>query len=107
VALPVGVICALVAAVLVPPGAFPFVFLGLGAAVVFALLAPRARGVLPVASLGLAVGSVGYILLQQASHHFAGNGSWPSAFETVNAVVWAAVLLLAADAVVGVLRRRP
>ncbi len=106
VALPVGVICALVGAVLVRR-CLPFVFLGVGAAVTFALLSPPARGVLPVASLGLAVGSVGYILVQQAGQHFAGNGSWPAAFETVNAVVWAAVLLLAADAVVGVLRRRP
>ncbi len=106
VALPVGVICALVSAVLVPPGAFVFVFAGVGAAVVLTLLVPKARGILGVGAVGFALGGVVYILAHQASGHFGANGSWPSEFEPASLVVWVAVLLLATDAVVGLVRRR-
>lgn len=106
VALPVGVVCGLVSALLVPPGAFPFVFLGVGAAVFLALLSPPARGIFAVGAVGLAVAAVVYILVTQSSRHYPGNGSWPSQFEAANVLVWVAVLLLAADTVVDLVRRR-
>jgi len=106
VALPVGVVCGLVSALVVPPGAFPFVFLAVGAAVFLALLSPPARGIFAVGAVGLALTAVVYILVSQASRHYPGNGSWPSQFEAANVLVWVAVLLLAADTVVDLVRRR-
>jgi hypothetical protein len=101
-----AVASAFVAAVIVPPGAFPFVFVGIGGAVVLGLLAPRAGGVLRLGAVAAAAAAAIYVVVHQAMGHFNANGNWPSQFEAANVLVWVAVVLLGADAVVRVLRDR-
>jgi hypothetical protein len=105
-ALLAAVACAFVAAVIVPPDAFPFVFVGIGGAVVLGLLAPRAGGVLRLGAVAAGAAAAIYVVVHQAMGHFNANGNWPSQFEAANVLVWVAVVLLGADAVVRVLRDR-
>jgi len=101
----VGAATGLAAAIVVPPPAFLAVFVGVALFVVLALVVPRARGLLAVAVVGFAAAGAVYTVTRQASQHFP-SGGWPIHFEAANIMVWAAIVLLGADAVVELARRR-
>ena len=69
------------------------------------LIVPRTRGLLGIAVIGFALGAVVYIIVLQATQRFA-SGAWPIHFELADELVWIAIVLLGADAVVELVRRR-
>ncbi len=101
----VASVCGLVAGVLVPQAVFFNVFVGVALAVGVVLIVPRTRGLLGIAVIGFALGAVVYIIVLQATQHFA-SGAWPIHFELADELVWTAIVLLGADAVVELVRRR-
>ena len=100
VAAPLG--AAVVAGVLVRPWAGLLV----GALVLGALVRPRLR-VLLTAGAPLAIGAAGlYIVVQNSRYDYPPLFEWPTFFDSVHVLGWLAVVLLAADALVEVLRER-
>jgi hypothetical protein len=97
-------VCGLAAGVLVPQAIFLEGFLGVGVGVALALIVPRLRGLLAVAVVGFAGSAVVYTLVRQATQHFP-SGAWPMHFEDANELVWMAIVILGADAVIEVVRR--
>ena len=78
-----------------------------GVATGIALRVPRGRLWLGIAATGCLLVVGGYITYSQWSRPNASNGGWPSWFNAISGLTWAAVLFLAADATVElVLRRR-
>ena len=71
-----------------------------------ALLRPRGRVLLALgspAALGIAAL---YVIVQQYRHRYAPDFFWLTHFDRVQAIAWLAVILLACDALVEVVRRR-
>jgi len=92
----------LVAAVLIKP--LPGLLVGL--LVLAALLRPRWRVVLAIGA-PLALGIAGlYVLLEQTLNEYPPVFEWPTFFDRVHVLGWLAVALLAADALVEVVRTR-
>jgi hypothetical protein len=92
----------LIAAVLIKP--LPGLLVGL--LVLAALLRPRWRVALAVgapAALGLAAL---YVLLEQTLNKYPPVFEWPTFFDRVHVLGWLAVVFLAADALVEVVRTR-
>jgi arabinofuranan 3-O-arabinosyltransferase len=85
------------------------VFVGLlvGAVAAFALADRRARPVLTVGSVAALGGAALYVIANQLFDDFPAVPEWPSLFERAHLVALTAVLLLAADVVVEVIRTRP
>ena len=84
----------------------PWVGLVAGAATVAVLLRPGLRWLLAVgAPTALAVAG-GYVVIQQTRHIYPSVFEWPTFFDGVHTVAWLAVVLLAADAVVELVRTR-
>ena len=78
-----------------------------GGGVLAVLLRPRLRGLLSVgAPLALAA-VAGYVIQLQYRNDFAPEYSWPLHFARVDDLAWLAVVLLACDALVELLRTRP
>ncbi len=99
---------ALVCAAIVPPASLlpaPLVGLGVGAAIVIALIVPQLRGLIGLVTVGFALGAALYTIVAQANGHFLAS-SWPSHFERANVLMWTALAFLAADVVVGLVRHR-
>jgi hypothetical protein len=86
----------------------PLVGLLVGALVAFALLRPRARVLLAIgAPAALALAGL-YIAVQQYRYDYPAVFEWPTYFDRVQTLGWLAVVLLAADALVEIVRtRRP
>ena len=83
-------------------------WVGLLAAALVALVAyvPRARFLVSLgAPLALAVAAL-YVVVQQYRHDYVADLDWPGRFTSVNDLAWLAVVLLLADVVIEVLRRR-
>lgn len=92
---------AIVAAVLVRPWSGVLA----GALVLLVLLRPRWRGALSIVPATLlGVGGL-YVAVGQLRHHYAPLFNWPSFFPAMRTVGWLAIVLLAADVVVGLVRR--
>ena len=92
----------LVAAVLIKP--LPGLLVGL--LVLAALIRPRWRVVLAIGA-PLALGVAGlYVLLEQTLNEYPPVFEWPTFFDGVHVLGWLAVALLAADALVEVVRSR-
>jgi MFS family permease len=92
----------LVAAVLIKP--LPGLLVGL--LVLAALVRPRWRVVLAIGA-PLALGVAGlYVLLEQTLNEYPPVFEWPTFFDRVHVLGWLAVALLAADALVEVVRSR-
>ncbi len=92
----------LVAAVLIKP--LPGLLVGL--LVLAALVRPRWRVVLAIGA-PLALGIAGlYVLLEQTLNEYPPVFEWPTFFDRVHVLGWLAVALLAADALVEVVRTR-
>ncbi|MGD0381568.1 MAG: alpha-(1-_3)-arabinofuranosyltransferase family protein [Acidimicrobiales bacterium] len=99
---------ALVTAAIVPPATLlpaPLVGLGVGAAIVLALIFPPLRGLIGLVTVGFALGAALYTIVAQANGHFLAS-SWPSHFERANVLMWTALAFLTADIVVGLVRNR-
>ena len=83
-------------------------WVGLLAAALVALVAyvPRARFLVSLgAPLALAVAAL-YVVVQQYRHDYVADLDWPGRFTSVNDLAWLAVVMLLADVVIEVLRRR-
>jgi hypothetical protein len=92
----------LVAAVLIKP--LPGLLVGL--LTLAALVRPRWRVVLAIGA-PLALGIAGlYVLLEQTLNEYPPVFEWPTFFDRVHVLGWLAVALLAADALVEVVRTR-
>ncbi len=92
----------LASALIVPP----WVGLVAGGATLAVLLRPRLRWLLTFgAPAALAVAGA-YVVIQQSRHVYPSVFEWPTFFDGVHAVAWLAVVLLAADAVVELVRSR-
>ena len=78
-----------------------------GAGVLAVLLRPRLRGVLALGA-PLALGAVAlFVAVQQYRYDYLPTYFWPEYFDRVNDLAWLAVILLASDAFVELLRTRP
>ena len=78
-----------------------------GVGVVAVLLRPRLRGILSIGA-PIALAAVGaYVAIAQFRNDYIAEFVWPEHFGRVNDLAWLAVVLLACDAVVEVLRTRP
>jgi hypothetical protein len=83
-------------------------WVGLLAAALVALVAcvPRTRFLVSLgAPAALAVAAL-YVVVQQYRHDYVADLDWPGRFTSVNDLAWLAVVLLLADVVIEVLRRR-
>jgi hypothetical protein len=83
-------------------------WVGLLAAALVALVAyvPRSRFLVSLgAPAALAVAAL-YVIVQQYRHDYVADLDWPGRFTSVNDLAWLAVVLLLADVVIEVLRRR-
>ena len=78
-----------------------------GVGVLLVLLRPRLRLLLTIgAPVALGVVMI-YVAVHQYRNDFAADFNWPLHFDRVNDVAWLAVILLACDALVELLRTRP
>jgi arabinofuranan 3-O-arabinosyltransferase len=101
-ALLVALACGVGSALIVPK---PEIGILVALAVLVALIAPRGRGLSAGLVPVLVAGAVLYTVVAQVTRHFITAG-WTNHFETANLIVWAAVVLLGADVVVELVRRR-
>ncbi|MHB1923821.1 MAG: alpha-(1-_3)-arabinofuranosyltransferase domain-containing protein [Acidimicrobiales bacterium] len=90
------------AGVLTAPLAAPVV----AGMVLLGLLVPYGRLLLGGAAVGLVMATAGYMIDAQWFHRYLSNIDWPGNFPVANSLGWAAVILLAADALVELVRRR-
>jgi hypothetical protein len=58
-----------------------------------------------MAAVGLMIAAGTYTVVEQARFHIAVNGNWAMHFDLASNLAWAAVVFLAADATVEVIRR--
>ena len=84
----------------------PLVGLLAGAATLGVLLRPRLRWLLTVGAPAALAIAGGYVFIEQWRHMYPSVFEWPTFFGAVHVVGWMAVILLAADAVVEVVRSR-
>ena len=76
------------------------------AAVLAALTRPSARFLLTSGSVAAIVLAAMYTAGQQLRYHYIAQFEWPTRFHAAHTLAWLAVLLLAGDALVDVVRRR-
>jgi len=74
--------------------------------VLFGLMVPYGRLALGGAAVGMVLATAGYMIDAQWCHRYLSNIDWPGNFPVANTLGWAAVILLAADTLVEILRRR-
>jgi hypothetical protein len=84
----------------------PWVGLVAGAATLAVLIRPRLRWLLAIGAPAALAVAGGYVVVQQSRHMYPAIFEWPTFFDAVHVVGWLAVILLAADAVVEVVRSR-
>jgi hypothetical protein len=85
----------------------PWIGLVVGGATLAALWRPPLRWLLSVGAPAALAAAGGYVVIQQARHHYPPVFEWPTFFDAVHVVALLAVVLLAADAVVDFVRARP
>jgi hypothetical protein len=78
----------------------------MAAAVAGVGLARRARAVVAAGACALVVATAVVLVVGQWRHHYPANGNWPSHFHLAHTLAWGAVVLLASDVVVELVRRR-
>lgn len=98
----VAVLAGLVGAALSSPWAVV-----LAAPLALALWFPRARPLLGLAAVAAVLATAGFMVDQQVVHGYVPNIKWPGNFGPANTLGWAAILLLAADALAEAVRTRP
>jgi hypothetical protein len=103
---PVALAGALAMGVVAGIGSRPWIGLVVGAAVLAALVVPRARALLTIGAAGVFAGAAAYVVVQQARHGYPTIASWPSQFDAVADLTWLALWLLGADVVVELVRGR-
>jgi hypothetical protein len=81
----------------------PVFGLALGGGVLVILVVRHLRWLLTLTALGLVASTAVYTVMHQATFRFPAGG-WPINFEPASELAWAAVVLLAADAIVEVAR---
>ncbi|HEY7438309.1 MAG TPA: alpha-(1-_3)-arabinofuranosyltransferase family protein [Acidimicrobiia bacterium] len=86
--------------------ATPLVGVLAAAAVLVVALRPRGRGVLTIGPPILIALGAAYVILRQYRHRFVSDLNWPGRFTRVSDLVWLAVMLLAADLLVELIRSR-
>lgn len=86
--------------------AAPWIGLAVGVTTACALVLPRTRTLLGVLAVGCVMASGAYVVVEQATQHYAAGGTWPAYFTTAGNLTWAAVVFLGADAAVESARRR-
>jgi hypothetical protein len=74
--------------------------------VLLALVRPRARVLLSVGAAALVALAGLYTAVQQFRYDYLPQFEWPTRFHRAHVIAWAAVCLLAADALVELVRRR-
>jgi arabinofuranan 3-O-arabinosyltransferase len=84
----------------------PWVGLLVGAAVLLVLLAPRWRGVISLVPVIALAGCGVYIAAKQFRTHLPATFEWPTFFWQVRTLGWIAIVFLAADALVEIVRTR-
>jgi arabinofuranan 3-O-arabinosyltransferase len=77
------------------------------ACVLAVLLRPRLRFLLSGGAVACVAATGLYVLVQQHRYDYPYDFFWVEHFDTITNVAWLAVLLLAADALIEVVRRRP
>jgi arabinofuranan 3-O-arabinosyltransferase len=82
----------------------PWVGLVAGGATLAVLLRPRLRWLLAIGAPAALAVAGGYVFIQQWRHMYPAVFEWPTFFDGVHVVGWLAVVLLAADAVVEIVR---
>jgi len=85
----------------------PWIGVAVGGGAAVSMFVRRGRGLLTWTSVGLAVAAGLVVVLDQAKHPTAPGPTWAPTFGTAAFLAWAAVSVLAADAVVEVARKRP
>jgi hypothetical protein len=78
-----------------------------GVGVLLVVLRPRLRGLLTIGAPATVVVVAIYVAVHQFRNDFAADFNWPLHFDRINDVAWLAVILLASDALVELLRTRP
>jgi hypothetical protein len=96
----------LFAALNVPTPWFPLLALPLAAAVYRAVRAGRSHGLLALAGVAALGGAAAYIVARQFVRSIPSNFNWPILFAKVHILGLATVLLLGAEALSDLLRRR-
>jgi hypothetical protein len=76
------------------------------ACVLAVLLRPRLRFLLTIGAPACVVITAVYVVVQQYRHRYPYEYFWVDHFDAIANIVWLGVLLLAADAVVELVRRR-
>jgi hypothetical protein len=84
----------------------PWVGLLVGAAVLLVLLAPRWRGVLSLVPAIALAGCGAFIAAKQLRSHLPATFEWPTFFWQVRTLGWIAIVFLAGDALVEIVRTR-
>jgi hypothetical protein len=84
----------------------PWVGLLVGAAVLLVLLAPRWRGLLSLVPTIALAGCGAYIAAKQYRTNLPATFEWPTFFWQVRTLGWIAIVFLAADALVEIVRTR-
>jgi arabinofuranan 3-O-arabinosyltransferase len=77
-----------------------------GLATGVALRKPRARRWLGMVAMGCLLAAGAYVTFSQWASPNQSNGGWPSWFNAISGLTWAAILFLAADAAVELVQRR-
>jgi len=78
-----------------------------GVGVLLVLRRPRLRGLLTIGAPVTVVVVAIYVAVHQFRNDFTADFNWPLHFDRINDVAWLAVILLASDALVELLRTRP
>jgi len=84
----------------------PLAGLLIGAVTLFEAREPRLRSIVLGGAIGCLLAMAGYVVVGQHSNRFVSDISWPAHFGVANSLVWIALFLFAADAVVQWARHR-
>jgi hypothetical protein len=84
----------------------PLAGLLVAAAILLEIRVARSRIAVVGGALGLLVATLGYVSVAQSSGRFVSDISWPAHFGVANSLVWIALFLLVADALVQWVRER-
>jgi arabinofuranan 3-O-arabinosyltransferase len=84
----------------------PLAGLLIAAVILLEMRVPRSRIAVLGGAVGLLIATLVYVAAYQSVNHFVSDISWPAHFGVANSLVWVALFLLAADALVQWVRER-
>ncbi len=87
--------------------AYPLAAVAIGAALFVAIRDPRSRSWFALAAAGCYALAASFVVLQQVRHRYVSDFTWPTHFDRVGILALVAIVLLAAEAVLDLVRRRP